>query len=189
MMLHWDNVRPSSRKRYRQQVVVRKAQRVPIVIVVVLALLSVATLWHVMSDIRNLTASDHLPPILIDDREDIRYDVAKLAPGQTRFFAYPSDLPRLIVQKDPKGVVRVAFASCTQCYEYRGAHQLRSGELICARCQHAMRLGDQGEKMTRDKGCVAVPVPFSIERENPLVRRKDVAERADALRQSAPEYR
>ena len=188
-MLHWDNVRPSSRKRHRQQAVVRKARRVPIVIVVILTLLSAATLWHVMSDIRNLTASDNLPPILLGDREDIRYDVAKLAPGQTRFFAYPSDLPRLIVQKDPKGIVRVAFASCTQCYAYRGAHQLRGGELICVRCQHAMRLGDQGEKMTRDKGCVAVPVPFSIEREKLLVRRHIVAEQADALRRSAPEYR
>ena len=188
-MLHWDNVRSSSRKRHRQQVLARKARRVPIGIALVLALLSAATLWHVMSEVQNLTASDNLPAILVGDREDIHYDVAKLAPGQTRFFAYPSDLPRLIVQKDAKGIVRVAFASCTQCYAYRGAHQLRGGELICARCQHAMRLGDPGEKMTRDKGCVAVPVPFSVEREKLLVKRQIVAEQAEALRQSAPKYR
>ena len=179
------NARLLPRKKKRQQAIVRKALRVPIVLGAFLAVLSVATMWHVMSQIRGLTASDNLPAILLNDGQDIRFNLAKLPSQQTRFFAYPGDSSRLMVQKDSKEIVRVAFATCTQCYSYRKNHQLRAGELICARCQHSMRLGDPGEQMTRDKGCVAVPVPFSIEQEQLLVKSQVIAQGAAELKKSA----
>lgn len=179
------NARLLPRKKQRQQVIMRKALRVPIVLGAVLAIVSAATLWHVMSQIRDLTASDNLPAILLNDGQDIRYDVATLPPQQTRFFAYPGDSPQLMMQRDSKGTVRVAFATCTQCYSYRGKHQLRAGELICARCQHSMRLGDSGEQMTKDKGCVAVPVPFSIQEHQLLVKSQVITEGAAELKKSA----
>jgi len=113
--------------------------------------------------IRRASASDRLPPVKLDANQDLLYDLWKLEPGQTRFFTYPaspSDRSRLLVNRDSDGVVRVAFATCTTCYSFRRQHYLKEGKFICGQCQSPMTIGSPHEQMTRDKGCVAVPVPF-----------------------------
>lgn len=72
-------------------------------------------------------------------------------------------------------MVREAFASCTTCYSFRKQHYLKEGKLICGQCQSAMRIGDWNERMTADKGCVAVPVPFSVEKNKVVVRPDAIA--------------
>jgi hypothetical protein len=44
-----------------------------------------------------------------------------------------------------------------------------------------MRLGDQNERLTADKGCVAVPVPFSVENNEVRVRARAITEGAKTL--------
>ncbi|MBI3476373.1 MAG: DUF2318 domain-containing protein [Acidobacteria bacterium] len=132
-----------------------------------------AAAWFAISQERKATASDHLPEIVLEAGENFLYDLAQLQPGQTRFFTYPirsSERSKLLVNRDSKGVVRAAFASCTTCYSFRKQHHLKEGNLICGQCQSAMRIGDRNERMTADKSCVAVPVPFSVENNNVVVR-------------------
>jgi uncharacterized membrane protein len=138
-----------------------------------LALACGAVAWFGISDARKASASDNLPEIVLEAKDDFSYDLGQLEPGQTRFFTYPtssSERSRLLVQRDSGGVIRTAFASCTACYSHRHEHRLSRGSLICGRCESAMRVGDQNEHITPNKGCVAVPVPFSIEQGKGMVR-------------------
>ena len=45
---------------------------------------------------------------------------------------------------------------------------------MCGRCQTPMRIGDRNEKVGPDKGCVAVPVPFSVENNRVVVRSQEI---------------
>ena len=120
-----------------------------------------------------------MPEIVVEENNDFTYDLAQLKPGQTRFFTYPtssSERSRLLVQRDADGVIRTAFASCTVCYSHRREHKLNQGRLICGRCQDPMRIGNQNERLTADKGCLAVPVPFSVENNKVRVQAKAIAE-------------
>jgi len=56
---------------------------------------------------------------------------------------------------------------------------------MCGQCQTAMRIGDQKERMTRDTGCVAVPVPFAVENNKVVVRAQAITEGAKALEEAA----
>lgn len=144
--------------------------------------------WFAISQERKATASDHLPEIVLQAGENFLYDLAQLRPGQTRLFTYPinsSERSKLLVNRDSEGVVRVAFASCTTCYSFRKQHHLKEGKLICGQCQSAMRIGDRNERMTADKSCVAVPVPFSIENDKVTVRTEGIAEGAKTLAAAA----
>ena len=128
--------------------------------------------------VRKASASDNLPAIALQVGEKFVYDLARLKSGQTRFFTYPtssSERSRLLVQRDSNGVIRTAFASCTACYAFRGEHKLNQGQFMCGRCQHSMRVGDQNERLTPDKECVAVPVPFSVESNKVVVRPDAIA--------------
>jgi len=122
---------------------------------------------------RKASASDHLPAVTLEPEQDLVYDLWNLEPGQSRFFTYPSGASerlRLLVNRDSDGVIRAAFATCTTCYSFRNQHYLKAGQFICGRCRTAMTIGGQGERMTPDKGCVAVRVPFSIEHNRVMVR-------------------
>jgi uncharacterized membrane protein len=134
--------------------------------------------------LRKASASDNLPAIVLEAGEKFVYDLAHLQPGQTRFFTYPtsaSERSRLLVQRDSDGVIRAAFASCTACYAFRAEHKLHQGQFMCGRCQHSMRLGDQNERLTPDKGCVAVPVPFSVEQNKVVVRSQAITDGTKAF--------
>lgn len=147
-----------------------------------------AAAWFAISQERKATASDHLPEIVLQAGESFLYDLSKLQPGQTRLFTYPinsSERSKLLVNRDSEGVVRVAFASCTTCYSFRKQHHLKEGKLICGQCQSAMRIGDRNERMTADKSCVAVPVPFSIENDKVVVKADVIAEGGKTLAAAA----
>lgn len=140
--------------------------------------------------IRRASASDHLPAIALEPNHDFVYDLSKLESGQSRFFTYPvnsSERAKLLLNRDSDGTVRTAFATCTTCYSFRGQHYLKQGQFICGQCQNAMRIGDQKERMTQDKGCVAVPVPFSVENNKVTVRATAIVEGAQGLASAAKE--
>jgi len=137
---------------------------------------------------RKLTASDHLPEIALQANNDLVYDLSKLEPGQSRFFTYPtssSDRSKVLVNRDSDGIVRAAFATCTTCYSFRGQHHLKEGQFMCGQCQTAMRIGDRNERMTADKSCVAVPVPFSVESNKVVVRAQAITQGTIALAEAA----
>jgi uncharacterized membrane protein len=163
------------RRRKRVEELSRRGWRVWAIIVGVLLAVWGTAAGFAFWSLRKASASDNLPAIVLEAGENFVYDLAQLQPGQTRFFTYPtspSERSRLLVQRDSDGVTRTAFASCTTCYAFRAEHKLHQGQFMCGRCQHSMRLGDQNERLTPDKGCVAVPVPFSVE-ENKVVVRPD----------------
>ena len=140
--------------------------------------------WFAISQDRKERASDNLPEIIVEAGNSFVYDLAHLQSGQTRFFTYPtrsSERSRLLVQRDSDGVIRTAFASCTTCYSYRHEHKLSKGRLICGKCQSAMRIGDQKERLTTDKGCVAVPVTFSVADNKVSVRPEAITDGIKAL--------
>lgn len=171
--------RSLSRRERRVQALARKGWRFSRLVVASFLLFWVAVAWVLTSEERKMRASDNLPSIALESGSDFTYDLTKLDAGQTRFFTYPinsSERAKLLVNRDSAGVVRVAFASCTTCYASRGDHRLREGKLICGRCQDAMRMGDQNERITPDKGCVAVPVPFSAENNKVIVRAQAIME-------------
>ena len=111
------------------------------------------------------------------------YDLGRLASSEAVWFTYPvgPERIRFAVQRDSSGRIRTVVASCTTCYSFRDGHEFKKGELICARCKHVMRLGDQGEKLTPAKGCVAVPVPFSMNGRLLTVHAADMEERLQDL--------
>lgn len=138
--------------------------------------------------IRRASVSDRLPPVKLGANQDLLYDLWKLEPGQTRFFTYPASLferSRLLVNRDSDGVVRVAFATCTTCYSFRKQHYLKEGKFICGQCQSPMTIGGRNERMTPDKSCVAVPVPFSMKNNRVVVRAQAIEEGAKALAEAA----
>ena len=138
--------------------------------------------------IRKASASDHLPAVDLQSNQDFLYDLRKLEPGESRFFTYPvsaSERSRLLLNRDADGVIRTAFASCTTCYSFRRQHYLKEGKFMCGKCQTAMRIGDQKERMTRDNGCVAVPIPFAVENNEVVVRAQAITEGAKALEEAA----
>ena len=157
----------------------QSVRRLWLILAGLLALASGAIVWFSISEEKRATASDNLSEIALQEKDDFVYDLAQLAPEQTRFFTYPtasSERSRLLVQRDAKGVIRTAFASCTACYPRRREHKLFRGSLICGRCGSSMRVADQNERMTATKGCVAVPVPFSIEQSQVIVRRQAITD-------------
>jgi Membrane iron-sulfur containing protein FtrD-like len=138
--------------------------------------------------LRKASASDNLPAIVLQAGENFVYDLGHLQSGQTRFFTYPtspSERSKLLVQRDSDGVIRTAFASCIACYAFRADHKLNRGEFMCGHCQHAMRLGDQNERLTPEKSCVAVPVPFSVENNKVVVRPDAIAAGLEIFSSSA----
>jgi uncharacterized membrane protein len=135
--------------------------------------------WVVISQERKERASDNLPDIVLQAGESFVFDLAQLQSGQTRFFTYPTgsvERSRLLIQRDSDGVIRTAFASCVACYSYRHEHKLNKGNLMCGKCQSAMRIGDQNERLRPEKGCVGVPVPFSVIDNKVIVRPEAITE-------------
>ena len=170
--------RSSSRKQRRVHALSRSVGRLWLILGGSLALASGALAWFSISEEAKATASDNLPEIGLQAKDDFSYDLAELEPSQTRFFTYPnsSEQSRLLVQRDAKGVIRTAFASCTACYSHRREHKLIRGTLICGRCGSAMRIGNQNEHITPEKSCLAVPVPFSIEQSKVIVRSQAITD-------------
>ncbi len=170
--------RSLGRKQRRVHALSRSVWRLWLILGGSLALATGAVAWFSISEEAKATASDNLPEIALQAKDDFGYDLAQLEPGQTRFFMYPnsSEQSRLLVQRDAKGVIRAAFASCTACYSHRREHKLIRGSLICGRCGSAMRVGNQNEHITPDKSCVAVPVPFSIDQNRVIVREQAITD-------------
>lgn len=131
--------------------------------------------------------TDVLPSIDLALGHDFIYDQGQLKPGQAVWFTYPvgPERVRFALQRDSAGTVRTVVASCTVCYSSREGEEFKNGRLICARCREAMRLGDQGEKMTLAKGCVAVPVPFSADGKLLTVQAADMEERLRDLNKTS----
>ena len=113
------------------------------------------------------------------------HDLGRLKSQQAVWFTYPvgSEHARFVLQRDSSGTIRTAVASCSACYSFRKGHEFKDGQFMCARCRHAMRLGDPNEKLTPAKGCVAVPVPFSTDGKLLTVRAADMEERMRDLQQ------
>lgn len=137
-----------------------------------------ALAWFSISEETKATASDNLPEIALEAKDNFSYDLGQLDLRQTRFFTYPTnslERSRLLVQRDSKGVIRTAFASCRACYSHRHEHKLFRGRLICGKCGTAMRVGDQNEN-AMGRGCVAVPVRSSIDNSKVTVHAQAIVE-------------
>ncbi len=175
------------RKRKRVEALSRQSWRVWAIIAgTLLAVWRTAAGFAFWSE-RKASASDNLPAIALEAGENFVYDLARLESGQTRFFTYPassSERSKLLVQRDYNGELRAAFASCIACYAFRGEHKLKQGQFMCGRCQHSMRIGDQNERLSPDKGCVAVPVPFSVENNKVVVRHDGIAKGLETFSRS-----
>ncbi len=175
----WRSGHRLGRKQQRIRELSRKGWRVWGLIAAFLVTVWGGAGWYVTWQTRKATASDNLPEIAVEAGSDFSYDLKQLEPGQTRLFTYPttsSERSKLLVNRDSEGVVRTAFASCTTCYSFRKQHHLKEGRLICGLCQSAMRIGDRNERMTADKSCVAVPVPFSVENNKVMVRAQAITD-------------
>lgn len=171
--------RPSGRRQQRVRELSRKAWRVWTTLAGFLLVVWGGVGWIEISRERKATASDNLPEIALVAGTDFAYDLQQLQPGQTRFFTYPtssSEHSRLLVTRDSGGLIRAAFASCTMCYSDRRKHLLRKGRLVCGKCQTVMRIGDQSEKVNAAKGCVAIPIPFTVENNKVTVRARSIME-------------
>lgn len=171
--------RPLGRRQQRVRELSRQGWRLWATIAGFFALIWGAVAWYGISETRKASASDHLPEIAVEVGSDFSYELARLEPGQTRFFSYPtssSEQSRLLIQRDSNGIVRTAFASCMVCYSHRHEHKLKQGSLICGKCQTAMRIGDQNERITAEKGCVAVPVQASVDNNKVTVRPRAITE-------------
>ena len=171
--------RPLGRRQQRVRELSRKGWRVWGLIVGVLAAVWGAAAWVEISQEKKERASDNYPEIVLEAGQNFVYDLARLQSGQTRFFTYPTSSQarsRLLVQRDSDGAIRTAFASCIACYSHRREHKLSKGNLICGKCRSAMRIGDQNERLTLDKGCVGVPVAFSVVDNKVIVRHEAITE-------------
>lgn len=171
--------RPLGRRQQRVRTLSRQVWRVWATITGFLLVVWGGVGWIEISRERKATASDNLPEIALVAGTDFACDLQQLQPGQTRFFTYPtgsSERSRLLVARDSGGLIRAAFAPCTMCYSDRRKHRLRKGKLVCGKCQTVMRIGDQSEKVNAAKGCVAVPIPFSIENNKVTVRTRSIME-------------
>lgn len=176
------------RKRKRVEALTRQGWRVWGLLAGLLLAVWGSAAWFAIYQERKATASDHLPEIVLQAGENLVYDLAQLQPGQTRFFTYPtnsSERSKLLVNRDSEGVVRAAFATCTTCYSFRKQHHLKEGQLICGQCQSAMRIGDRNERMTADKSCIAVPVPFAVGKNKIIVKAGAITEEAKTLAAAA----
>ena len=131
-------------------------------------------IWRMWRD----NQPDVLPRVDLDPGHNLVYDLERLKPQQAVWFTYPasSERIRFALQRDLTGTIRTVVASCMACYAYRDHHEFKRGQLMCARCRHPMRLGDPNEKLTSAKGCVAVPVPFSVDGRLLTVRAADIEE-------------
>jgi len=131
--------------------------------------------WRTWRDSR----PDVLPCIDLASGQNFSYNVERLKPQQAALFTYPagSERVRFVLRRDSSGTIRTVVGSCIACYSSRQGHEFKDGQFICFRCRHAMRLGDQNEKLTAAKGCVAIPVPFSAEGGLVTVRAADMEER------------
>ena len=175
------------RRRKRVEALSRQSWRVWAIIAGALLAVWGTAAWFAISQERKERASDNLPEIVLQAGENFVYDLARLESGQTRFFTYPassSERSRLLVQRDSNGQIRTAVASCIACYAFRGEHKLKQGQLMCGRCQHSMRVGDQNERLAPDNECVAVPVPFSVENNKVVVRPDAIAKGLETVNSS-----
>jgi uncharacterized membrane protein len=171
-------------KKQRIKTLTDQCSRVLGMIAVLAVVVCTGATLLVISNDRKATAADHLPEIAVQENSNLVYDASQLQPGQSRMFTYPvnsSGRVRLLVSRDSKGTTRVAFASCTACYRFRNQHYLREGKLICGQCEQTMRIGDPGEKLATGRSCVAVPVPFSIENKQVIVRAQSITEGTKAF--------
>ncbi len=135
--------------------------------------------WFAISQERKERASDNLPEIVLQAGENFVYDLARLESGQTRFFTYPtnsSERSRLLVQRDADGAIRTAFASCIACYSHRRDHKLSRGTSFAGNAKARCGLADQNERLTADKGCVGVPVAYSVVDNKVIVRPEAITE-------------
>lgn len=166
------------RRRRQVEALSRKTRRIGLLLGLLLLAVFGAIAWRAISEQQRASASDNLPEIAVEAGSDFVYDLAQLQPQQSRVFSYPissSEKARLLVHREADGEIRAAFASCTPCYASRSGHRLLNGNLVCARCEMAMRLGNQNEGALNNK-CVAVPVRFSTKSGKVLVQAQAINE-------------
>ena len=165
-------------KKQRIQTLSRQCSRLCTLLAVLGLLVFGSAAWFIVSNDRKAAAFDHLPEIALTEDSDLAYDSSQLQPHQAQFFSYPlnsSERVRLLVSRDSKGDTRAAFASCTACYRFRNQHYLKNGELICGRCEQAMRVADSNEQPT-GKACIAVPLPFLLENNKIVIHARAIRE-------------
>lgn len=141
-------------------------------------------IWRMWRD----NKPDVMPRVDLEPGHNLVYELERLRPQQAVWFTYPtgSERIRFALQRDLKGTIRTVVASCMVCYAYRDHHEFKKGQLMCARCRHPMRLGDPNETLTSAKGCVAVPVPFSVHGQLLAVRTIDMEETLRELQPTKP---
>lgn len=184
----WQSAHSLGRKQRRIQALSRKSWGAWALLAGLLLAVWGGAAGFVWWSIRKASASDRLPAVALAANQDLIYDLWKLEPGQTRFFTYPTsstEQSKLLVNRDEDGVLRAAFATCTTCYAFRRRHYLKEGKFICGQCQTPMAVGSPNERITADKSCIAVPVPFTVENNKVVVRAQAIMEGAKTLAEAA----
>jgi uncharacterized membrane protein len=139
------------------------------VVFALVAALAAATLWLSLAEEngRNEIATGN----------DLRIPMEKVNRGELEIFHYSinaSTKVDLAVQKGKDGVIRASFAACRSCK--RGAHYLWFGKLICAHCNHLVRLPDPGQQPGQTGGCIPVGLQYVVEGDQFRIAGKTILE-------------
>ncbi len=128
-----------------------------------LLLIGVLALWY--------SVGPHFQGTVVEAGTDLRIPLEELEEGELHLFTYALDSStgiEFVAQRDPDGIIRVAFASCRRCAQYR--HLQRGEQIICGHCGHAMAPPDSGQEPTGDDGCIPVALRYVTERGTLLVK-------------------
>jgi uncharacterized membrane protein len=118
-------------------------------------------------------AEEIFAPLSIEG--DLRLPIAALSVDTTRLFTCPLDSATKVtffVRKDENQQVQVGFASCRRCYRF-GQRQQGSA-IICGSCGNPMPLLAAGERPPAEKDCSLIPVPYSLDHGQVVVRQDDL---------------
>jgi uncharacterized membrane protein len=129
------------------------------------ALIAAATLAFSMSGERYT---------MVTGRDVLSIDLATLAPGSGRKYAYADDAGhklRFLLARGQDGQVRSVFDVCRECYSYHKGYAISGNELICRVCGNRYPI----DRMTTGKAsCVPVALAHREDRGTAKIRVADV---------------
>lgn len=113
----------------------------------------------------------------VDDRGQVRIDLAGLEPDQVRFYRYlnyGNQEVRFFVGRDASGTVQVAVDANELCYKQKRGYQYQGdGWLVCRKCDKAFRLAEVNDG---GGGCKPVPLAHRLDGETLVLEEGQILE-------------
>jgi uncharacterized membrane protein len=116
-----------------------------------------------------------IPTKVLFRGEDVMLTVGELRPNLPRVFAIPlqsGHMTEFFVDAGTGDRVTVAFASCRKCY--RAGHYRQGGYILCNQCKELMERAASGQRISPEKDCTQVPIPFEVSGDHLTVRASSV---------------